>query len=302
MKSEDIMISSPNMAPAGHPPPESEDWTTIIRPSRPWYHLDLRGLWHYRDLVRLFVRRDFVSHYKQTILGPLWFFLQPLFTTLVFTVVFGRIAGIPTDGVPDFLFYLAGTVCWGYFAGCLTQNAETFLANAAIFGKVYFPRLVVPLSISISQIFRFLIQFSLFVAFLAYYAHLGASIQITLGGVLVLPLLIVHMGLLGIGTGLLISSLTTKYRDLQMVVGFGTQLWMFATPIVYPLSQVPERYKFLFAFNPMTWVVECFRGAFFGTSWPGVAFMAMSWVITAGLFLIGLVSFSRVEQTFMDTV
>jgi lipopolysaccharide transport system permease protein len=295
------MISAPDSGTASRESPDPEDWTMIIRPASPWYRLDLQGLWRYRDLVRLFVRRDFVAHYKQTILGPLWFFLQPLFSTIVFTVVFGRIAGIPTDGVPDFLFYLAGTVCWGYFAGCLTQIAETFISNAAVFGKVYFPRLVVPVSISLSQILQFFIQFSLFLGFLVYYVHRGAAVTVT-PAVIILPLLMVQMGLLGIGTGLLISSLTTKYRDLRMLVGFGTQLWMFATPIVYPLSQVPAPYKIFFAINPMTAVVESFRAAFFGTGFPGAGFVAASWVITGGMLCLGLVSFNRVERTFMDTI
>jgi lipopolysaccharide transport system permease protein len=294
------MLSSRHAAPRPEPP-ESEAWTTIIGPHHSWYRLNFREIWHSRDLVRLLVRRDFVTAYKQTILGPLWFFLQPLLATIVFTVVFGRIAKIPTQGVPDFLFYLAGTVCWGYFAGCLTKNADTFLTNAAVFGKVYFPRLVAPLSVSIAQIFQFLIQFSLFVGFLVYYIWAGAAIKVT-AAVLILPLLMVQMGLLGAGTGLLVASLTTKYRDLRMVVGFGTQLWMFATPIVYPLSQVPERYQILFALNPMSAVVEGFRGAFLGTGFPGAAFTAISWVITAGLLCLGLVSFNRVEKTFIDTI
>ncbi len=295
------MISAPPPGPARPGTLDAADWTIIIGPAQPWYHLDLLGLWRYRDLVKLLVRRDFVARYKQTILGPLWFLLQPLMSTIVFTVVFGRIAKIPTDGVPDFLFYLAGTVCWGYFAGCLTTSADTFDANAAIFGKVYFPRLVTPLAVSISQVFQFLIQFCLFAGFLAYYIHLGAAVRVT-PGVLILPLLIVQMGLLGVGAGLLISSLTTRYRDLRMVVGFGTQLWMFATPIVYPLSQVPDRYKLLIALNPMASVVESFRGAFFGTGFPGAGFTAVSWAITLGLLAIGLVSFTRMEKTFIDTI
>jgi lipopolysaccharide transport system permease protein len=295
------MSHSPQTGPAGPEPPDAAPWTTILGPTQPWHRLDFRELWRYRDLVRLFVRRDFVAYYQQTVLGPLWFFLQPLLATLVFTVVFGRIAAIPTDGVPDFLFYLAGTVCWGYFAGCLTRNAETFIANAAVFGKVYFPRLVAPLSVTISQLCQFLIQFALFLGFWCYYAQPGGTFRITLG-IALLPLLIVQMGLLGIGAGLVISSLTTRYRDLRMVVGFGTQLWMFATPVVYPLSQVPAGYRLWFALNPMTAVVEGFRGAFFGTGFPGPVFMGVSWLITAGILGLGLICFNRVERTFMDTI
>jgi lipopolysaccharide transport system permease protein len=301
MKSDDIMVTSRNVMDASHEPPESEAWTMVLSPDYPWYHLNLSELWRYRDLVKLFVRRDFVAQYKQTILGPLWFFLQPLFASVVFTVVFGRIAKIPTDGIPDFLFYLSGTVCWGYFSACLTLNSETFIVNAAIFGKVYFPRMVVPLSVTISNIFKFLIQFVLFGGFMIYYAHLGAPIRLT-WGMLLLPFLVLQMGVLGLGTGILVSSLTTKYRDLRFVVAFGANLWMYATPIVYPLSQVPERFRIYFAFNPMSAVIECFRWAFFGTPFPEALFIFLSLTSTLLVLVVGLVFFNRIEKTFMDTV
>lgn len=278
-----------------------EEWTTVIRPRHPWFHLELSELWRYRDLVRLSVRRDFVAQYKQTILGPLWFFLQPLFTTLVFTLVFGRIAKIPTDGIPDFLFYLSGTVCWAYFSACLVETSDTFVKHAGVMGKVYFPRLVVPLALVISNILKFLIQFCLFLAFLFYYYFQGAAIASN-WWILTLPLLILQMGCLGLGCGIIISSLTTKYRDLSMLVNFGVQLWMFATPVVYPLSQIPEAYRGIFLLNPMTAVVEGFRLAFLGASSVTLPDVVLSVSVTLILLFFGLVLFTRIEKTFMDTI
>jgi lipopolysaccharide transport system permease protein len=284
--------------------PEREDnpqWTIVIKPWNPWFELDLLGIWRYRDLIRLFVRRDFVAQYKQTILGPIWFIIQPLFTTIVFTVVFGKIAKIPTEGVPNFLFFLAGNVVWGYFSGCLTDTSTTFTVNAGLFGKVYFPRLTVPTSIVISKIAQFAIQFTLFIAFYAYFISAGSAIVPNLW-VLALPLLLMQMALLGLGTGILISSLTTKYRDLNFAVGFGVQLWMYATPIVYPLSQIPERFHKFFSLNPMTAIIETFRYAFFGKSAITALDMAISWAVTLCILLVGMVLFNRVEKIFMDTV
>jgi len=287
--------------PPGRPAPDEEGWTTIIRPRNPWFHLNLREVWRYRDLVLLFVRRDFVAQYKQTILGPLWFFLQPLFTAIVFTIIFGRIARIPTDGIPDFLFYFSGMVCWGYFAECLTGTANTFLSNAHLFGKVYFPRIIVPIGLVISGILKFFLQFALFLAFLVYFYAKGAPIQPNWGMIL-LPAIILQMGLLGLGCGMLVSAMTTKYRDLNLVVAFGVQLWLFATPVVYPMSQVPAAYRSLFALNPMAAVIESFRQAFLGVSSLNLAYLLLGWLITLALLLAGLVLFSRIERTFMDTV
>lgn len=301
MNTDYTAVSGDNTSSTREITVDDGQWTTIIRPRYPWFHLDVAELWRYGDLIRLFVRRDFVAQYKQTILGPLWFFLQPLFTTLMFTLVFGKIAKIPTDGIPNFLFYLSGTVCWGYFAACLTETSDTFVKNAGIFGKVYFPRLVVPISIATSNIFKFLIQFGLFLAFLLYYYQGGAAVTPTLWA-LALPLLLVQMALLGIGCGILISSMTTKYRDLTLVVGFGVQLWMYATPVVYPLSQIPEKFRYFFVLNPMVAVVEGFRLAFLGTSSLTPQYVAVSLLMTLTLLGLGLVLFSRVEQTFMDTV
>jgi lipopolysaccharide transport system permease protein len=276
-------------------------WTSVIRPRSPWFHLDLHELWNYRDLILLFVRRDFVAQYKQTILGPLWFFLQPLFTTIVFTVVFGRIARIPTDGIPDFLFYLSGTVCWAYFAVCLTETSDTFFKNSQIFGKVFFPRLVVPVSIVISNILKFLVQFALFLVVLGFFVMGSGQVRPNFW-ILALPLLILQMGMLGLGCGIIVSAMTTKYRDLSLLVTFGVQLWMYATPVVYPLSQIPEKYRFYFSLNPMTAVVESFRRAFLGTSSIGAEQILLSWAITVVFLFLGIVLFSRVEKTFMDTV
>jgi lipopolysaccharide transport system permease protein len=280
---------------------EGEQWTTIIRPQHAWFKFDLGELWQYRDLMQLFIRRDFVAIYKQTVLGPLWFILQPLFTTLVFTVIFGKIAKIPTDGLPQFLFYFAGTVCWGYFAECLNQTSQTFLANAGIFSKVYFPRLAVPLAKVISQIFKFFIQFAIFLVFLFYYYQQGAPVHPNLG-VLALPFILLQMAILGIGCGLIVSALTTKYRDLSLVASFGVQLWMFATPVVYPLSQIPEKYRIYFVINPMTSVVEGFRGAFLGASSLTAPYYLLSMLITLATCFVGIVLFNRVEKTFVDTI
>lgn len=276
-------------------------WTTIIRPTHPWFAFHFRELWQYRDLISLFVRRDFVARYKQTILGPIWFFIAPLCTTVVFTIVFGKIAKIPTDGVPPFLFYLAGTVCWQYFSECLTMTSNTFVANAGIFGKVYFPRLTAPVSVVISSLIKFVIQFVLFLGFFGFYWTKGADIHPT-KALVMLPLLLAQMAILGLGFGVLISSLTTKYRDLTVIVGFGVQLWMYATPVVYPLSQIPERYRAVFALNPMTSVVESFRAGFFGNGCLKPEYYLLGIVVTCVVFFLGVILFSRVEKTFMDTV
>lgn len=278
-----------------------EAWTTIIRPRNLWFDVNLRELWEYRDLVLLFVRRDLVAQYKQTILGPLWFFVQPLLTTFVFTVVFGRIAKIPTDGIPDFLFYLSGTVCWGFFSMCLTLTSDTFVANAGVFGKVYFPRLTVPVSIAIAGLLRFLIQVGLFLVFLVYFSIRGSSVAISIW-IIAFPLLIFQMGLLAIGSGLLVSSLTTRYQDLRHLVVLGIQLWMYATPVVYPLSIVPEHLRLWVALNPMVAVVEAFRLGFLGVSSLTGLYVVIGWAVTLVILLIGVTLFSRVEKTFMDTV
>jgi lipopolysaccharide transport system permease protein len=277
-------------------------WDLRIKPHSGWLDLHLADVWRYRDLLWMFVRRDFVAVYKQTILGPLWFIIQPLFTTIVFTIIFSGVAKIPTDGYPAILFYLAGTTPWNYFATCLTKTSNTFVANAGIFGKVYFPRLVVPLSIVVSNIIQFGIQFLLFLGFLAYYLATGAMIAPQWALIPTLtPVLILLMAALGLGTGIVVSSLTTKYRDFTFLIAFGIQLMMYATPIIYPLSAIPLKWRWLIQLNPMTALVESFRALFLGgpIPWQG---LATSTAITAALLLLGVIIFNKVEKTFMDTV
>jgi len=276
-------------------------WTTIISPRTGWFDIDLREIWQYRDLTMLFVKRDFVAFYKQTILGPLWFFLQPFFTTVVFTVVFGNIAKIPTDGVPPMLFYLAGTVAWTYFSTCLTKTSDTFITNANMFGKVYFPRLVVPLSVVITNMITFGLQFLFFLGFIAYFSIVGASIHLS-WYVLLLPVLLLMMAALGLGMGIIVSAMTTKYRDLRFVVQFGVQLFMYATPVVYPLSVVSPKYLPWLLANPMTPIVETFRFAFLGSGMFSWMHMLVSGCTILGILVVGVILFSRVEKTFMDTV
>jgi lipopolysaccharide transport system permease protein len=276
-------------------------WDMVIRPQRGLFDLRLGELWRARDIVRMFVWRDFVSLYKQTILGPLWYLIQPLLTTLIFTVIFGRIASLPTDGLPQFLFYLAGTVIWSYFAACLTKTADTFISNANLFGKVYFHRLAVPLSILISNLIAFAIQFGLFLAFLGFFALSGSAVHPNLA-ILLFPLLVVTMAGLGLGFGVIVSSLTTRYRDLRYLVAFGVQLWMYASSVIYPVSAVPARFRSLVLANPLTPIVEAFRYAFLGAGDFSVASLLYSFGFMVAVLVLGVVIFNRVEQTFMDTV
>lgn len=276
-------------------------WDLIIRAKRNWFDLRLLELWKARDLIMLFVWRDFVSGYKQTILGPLWYLLQPLLTTLTFTVIFGRMAKLSTDGLPPFLFYMAGTVIWTYFANCLNKTSTTFVSNASLFGKVYFPRLVAPVSILISNLVTLAIQFGLFLAFTGYFALNGAAIQPN-SAMLLLPLLVFVMAGLGLGLGIIVSSLTTKYRDLSFLVSFGVQLLMYATPVVYPTSAVPERYRMLALANPMAPIVETFRYAFLGVGTVNGFHLLYSFGFMVAVLLAGTLIFNHVEQTFMDTV
>jgi lipopolysaccharide transport system permease protein len=280
---------------------QEDEWSLVIRPNRGWFDLRLVELWQYRDLIMLFVRRDFVSVYKQTILGPLWFLIQPLLTTIIFTVVFGNIAGLPTDGLPQFLFYMSGTVVWTYFAECLTKTSSTFVSNARLFGKVYFPRLAVPVSILISNMITFTIQFLFFLVFIAFFALQGADVKPNLYFLLT-PVLIFIMAGLGLGFGIIISSLTTKYRDLRFLVQFGVQLLMYATPVIYPVSSIPARYQPLIQANPMTPVVETFRYAYLGAGTVNAASLLYSLGFMFVVLIIGLLIFNHVEATFMDTV
>jgi lipopolysaccharide transport system permease protein len=277
------------------------EWTSTISPVSGWFDIRLGELWRYRDLVMLFVKRDFVSVYKQTILGPLWYLIQPLLTTLVFTIVFGKVAKISTDGLPQILFYLSGFIAWRYFADCLTKTSNTFGGNANIFGKVYFPRLTVPLSVVISNLIALAIQVVLFLGFWVYFYSTGADIQFK-PLLFLLPLVILQMAALGLGCGIIISSLTTKYRDLAQLVGFGAQLWMYATPVVYPMSILPEDWHWLMALNPMAPLIELFRYSFLGVGTVNVLSLSTSFFITIIILAVGIVLFSRIEKNFMDTV
>ena len=277
-------------------------WTKIIRPKRGLLDLRLRELWRARELIVLFVWRDFVSVYKQTVLGPLWYVIQPVLTTIVFTVIFGNIAKLPTDGLPPFLFYMAGNTIWSYFSACLVGTSNTFTANAGMFGKVYFPRMSIPISVIISNMISFAIRFGMFILFLVYFILSGSSIHPN-WWILLLPVLMLIMALLGLGIGIIVSSLTTKYRDLQQLVGFGVQLLMYGTPVIYPFSTIKNGFlHWLILANPMTSVVEVFRLAFLGVS----AIDPISLLYSAGfaviVFLAGVLIFNHVQNNFMDTV
>jgi lipopolysaccharide transport system permease protein len=279
-----------------------ESWSLVIRPKGRWWQLQLREIWNYRDLLWMFVRRDFVAVYKQTILGPLWFFIQPLVTSLMFTVIFSGIAKISTDSLPPMLFYLAGITPWNYFSTCLNKTSGTFINNAGLFGKVYFPRLITPLSIVVSNLLQFVIQFLLFFVFLAYYFIKGAPVHPDwLIIAWLTPALLLQMALLGLGTGILVSSLTTKYRDLTFLVAFGVQLAMYATPVIYPMDSIPAKYRWCIEANPMSAVIESFRAIYLGGNIPWVQ-LGISTSVTGLLLLAGLVVFNRVEKTFIDTV
>jgi lipopolysaccharide transport system permease protein len=280
---------------------ENENWDLTIKPYSKWYNLRLNEIFKYKDLLVLFVRRDFVSVYKQTILGPIWFFIQPIITALTFTVIFGNLANISTDGLPQVLFYLCGITLWNYFSETLTKTADTFTANANIFGKVYFPRMIVPLSVVVSNLIKLGVQFILFIAVWIYFLFSKDSIHPNWALMLV-PFLIILIGFLGLSFGIIISSLTTKYRDLKFLVTFGVQLMMYASPIVYPLSIVPEKYKWIILANPVTSIIETFKFAFMGVGVFNWWHLAYSTLFTIILFFIGMIIFHKVEKSFMDTV
>jgi lipopolysaccharide transport system permease protein len=278
-----------------------EKWDLEIAPQRSLLDIPWKDIWRYRDLLMLFVRRDFVSQFKQTILGPTWFFIQPILTTVVFMVVFTGIAEISTDGIPPVLFYLSGLVGWNYFADCLTKTSNTFIGNANIFGKVYFPRIVVPISIVLSNLMRFGVQFILFLAVWAFYLFTTDQIFITVY-ILLVPLAIINIGLIGLGLGMIVSSLTTKYRDLTFLIAFGVQLLMYATPVIYPLSQVEGKFLILLKANPLTPLIESFRIGFMGqgiVEWNLWIYSIVFMLVTLAL---GTVIFNKVEKDFMDTV
>lgn len=275
---------------------------THIEPKSKWFDINLKEIWKYRDLIWLFTKRNFILIYKQTLLGPAWIILQPLLSTLIYMVVFGGIAGISTDGLPKILFYLSGTALWGYFSACLTKTASTFTANSRVYGKVYFPRLVSPISTVLSAAFNFLIQFALFLLIWVYFILRG-TITPSYIAILTLPLILIFVGMLGLGFGIIISSLTTKYRDLSMLVTFGVQLWMYITPVVYPMSTIEnELLRTLIMLNPVTCAMEVFRYIFLGVGQVDMFYWCISIAVMLVVSFIGIVIFNRVEKTFMDTI
>ena len=281
---------------------DNEDWTEIISPKNNLFDLKLRDVWRYKDLMILFVKRDFAAQYKQTVLGPVWHVIQPIFTTLIFLMLFTRIAKIPTETLPPVLFYMSSLTIWNYFSACFTNTSTTFITNANIFGKVYFPRLVLPLSIIISNLARFAIQLGLLLLLMVYYSFNGYQANLGLH-TLLLPIIVVIMAGMGLGLGIIISSLTTKYRDFNVLVTFGVQLLLYATPVAYPLSYLEHsRLKSIIQWNPLSSLVEGFRFAIFGTGTFNIALFSYSIVFTIVVLFIGVVSFNRVERSFMDTV
>ena len=280
---------------------EIETWDLVIEGKSSLFDLKAGEGWRYRDLLIMFVKRDFVSFYKQTILGPLWFFIQPLFMTITFTFVFGNLAAISTDGLPQPLFYLAGITAWNYFADCITKTSTVFKDNANIFGKVYFPRLIMPLSIVTSNLVKFGVQMLLFVGMLIYFWLTGAEFHVT-WTVVLFPLLLIMMALLGLGLGLIITAMTTRYRDLSFLVQFGVQLLMYVTTVIYPLSAAPAKYRWLIELNPMTGVIEAFRYAFLGKGQFSFSSLGYSALLTLIIMTIGVVIFNKTEKNFVDTV
>lgn len=280
---------------------QEPEWTQIIEPHGHIFDLKLKELWRYRDLIYLFVHRDFVAQYKQTILGPAWHFIQPLLTTIVFTIIFGKIANMPTDGVPPFIFYMSGTVIWSYFSGVLTATSSTFTGNAALFGKVYFPRLGIPVAHIVSRFIAFIIQLVFFLFFLGYFILQGSDIHPNFW-IFTTPLLLLMTASLGFGLGMIISSLTTRYRDLTVLVGFGVQLLMYASPIIYPLSALPEKWRFWAELNPVAPIIEIFRYSFLGSGSVNLTMLGVSCLTICVILFIGIILFNKIERTFVDTV
>lgn len=284
-----------------HQPGETEIWTMDIGPKSGWIDLNLRDIWKYRDLLRFFMHRDFVANYKQAVLGPFWFILNPLLNTIVYTIVFGLIIRVSTDGFPPILFYMSGIIIWNYFSACVLNTSSTFQANAHIFGKIYFPRLIIPISIVIINLLTFVIQFGVYMCFIIYFSFQGVPIHPNIF-ILLLPFLLIQTAVFGLGTGLIVSSLTTKYRDLTYAMGFGIQLWMYATPVIFPLSLIPEKWQWIFALNPMTSIVETFRYILLGSGHFQPWILGVSAIITTITLIVGLVLFNHIEKTVIDTI
>ena len=277
-----------------------EQWDSVIESKHSLFDINLKELWHYRDLLVLFVRRDFVTVYKQTILGPLWFFIQPLLTTITFTIIFGNVAQLSTDGAPKVVFYMAGITLWNYFSTCLTTVSGVFNANAGIFGKVYFPRLIMPLTIVISNLMKFVVQFLLFVCFVGYFTlqnqiHPNSWILLT-------PFIIILMALISMGIGLILSSMTTKYKDLNQLIGFGVQLFMYATPVIYPSSSVPQNYQWVVELNPLVGLFDYMRFAYLGVGEFTISDLVYPSLFSIVILAIGVLVFNKTQKTFMDTV
>lgn len=287
---------------------EEKQFKTLIRSGHKILDLHLKETLQYKDLIFLFVKRNFTTAYKQTILGPLWALIQPLLTTVVFTVIFGNLAKLTTADVegdyiiPTFLFYMSGNICWGYFANTLTATSNTFLANSATMGKVYFPRLVAPISTAFSNLISFGIQLAMYFSFCAFFLIKGGTSLRLDWMILMLPLIVLHMMILAIGCGIIISSLTTKYRDLTMLVGFGMQLWHYACPIAYGLQLIPKGWQGLYMLNPVTPIITTFRYATFGFGYFNLTYYLISWAVSILIFFIGVIMFSKIERTFMDTI
>lgn len=278
-----------------------QNFKILIKPKSSWRDINFKELWAYRDLILLFVKRNFITRYKQTILGPAWLFITPIISTFISTFVFGTIAEIPSDGVPYFLFYMCGYTAWSYFSSCLTSTSSTFTGNAAIFGKVYFPRLVMPISTVITGLLNLFIQMGIFIGFWIYYRVAGAQISMT-WMIMLFPILVIQMASLGLGIGIIISSLTTKYRDLTVLVGFGVNLWMYVTPIIYSSSTLAPKLRAIIQLNPMTPVIDIMRSAFLGTGEVSWIHWGISWGVTVIVLMIGVALFNKIEKTFMDTV
>ena len=279
----------------------NQNWSQVIGSKNSLYSLNLKEVWRYKDLVYMLVKRDFITSFKQTILGPIWFFINPIFTTIMYVIVFGNVAGLSTDGAPKMAFYLAGVTLWNYFSSCLTGTSSVFRGNASIFGKVYFPRLVMPLSVVVSNLMRFGVQFALFICIVIYYYFTEGNVHPNLW-ILATPFLILLMAGFAMGAGMIFSSLTTKYQDVNMLLGFGVSLFMYATPVIMPVSAFPEKYKWIAELNPLTGIFECFKYGYLGVGDFNIGMLTYSTVFTLIIVIIGTLIFNKVEKSFMDTV
>jgi len=298
---DSLSLASPTQPAPPQTPADMKQWTTVITARANILHIPFREIWEYRELVMRLVHRDFVSRYKQTVLGSAWYVIQPLFTSLMFTLVFNKIAKISTGEIPPMLFFMAGTVCWGYFSSCVTNTATTFSSNAGLFDKVYFPRLVVPISQLIVNLIGFGMQMGMFFAFYLYYYWQGAPIGMG-WRIIVLPVLLFQMAALGLGVGCMVSAVTTRFRDLQIMLGFFMQLWMYASCVVYPLSLVPENYRWIYSLNPMVFIIEAFRFSFMGQGTVYLIQLVVSMAVGIVVIFLGLILFNKMERTCVDLV